>query len=112
VSGRTRARVLAPVAFLLGVTIIVLLVRAGLEHHTAPTATSATTAASKATMHASAPARRRHRPAPAGRYVIVQKGDTFYSIATAAGIGVARLEALNPGVSPYALRVGQRIRVK
>ncbi len=111
-SARTRARVLAPAAFLLGVTIVVLLVRAGLERHTAPAATTATTAATPTTTHAAAPAQTRQRTPPSGRYVSVHKGDTFYSIATRAGISVAQLEALNPGVSPYAIHVGQRIRVK
>jgi lipoprotein NlpD len=47
-----------------------------------------------------------------GVYVRVRKGDTLGSIAARAGTSVARLERLNPGVSPTALQVGQRIRVK
>jgi LysM repeat protein len=114
VNGRTRARVAAPAAFLLGVTIAVLLVRAGLEHH--PAATTTTTAAAtthRTTTQARTTTTTVKPPRVAGAtYVTIQSGDTFYSLATAAGISVSELEALNPGVSPYAIHVGQRIRVK
>jgi len=100
-------RVAAPAAFLLAVTVAVLLVRAGLRHAPAATATTTTVAT-----HASPPRHRVAAPAPTRRYVIVAKGDTLDSLARAAGIGVAQLEALNPGVDPTALRVGERIRVK
>jgi len=42
----------------------------------------------------------------------VQSGDTLESIATKRGTTVARLEQLNPGADPTALRVGEKIRVK
>jgi LysM repeat protein len=113
VSGRTTARVAAPAAFLLAVTIAVLLIRAGLRHHEAAPATTATTVTTTATHHKH---RKKAHPKPAapaaGVYVTVQSGDTFYSIATRAGLSLDRLKALNPGVSPYAIHIGQRIRVK
>jgi LysM repeat protein len=111
---REVARVGAPVAFLLGVTAAVLLVRAGLE---APGRTStlgpvsqASTAAvpktTKTVTHA-------HTGTAAGtRYYTIQKGDTFGSVAAKEGTSAAALEELNPGVSPTSLRVGQKIRVK
>jgi len=42
----------------------------------------------------------------------VQTGDTLSAIAARRGTTVAALEALNPGVDPSALQVGQTIRVK
>ena len=42
----------------------------------------------------------------------VQLGDTYWSIAKAQGTTIARLLALNPGVDPDALRVGQTLVVK
>lgn len=111
-SSRTFARTAAPAAFLLGVTIVVLLVRAGLEHRPAPRPATTAAATTAPTRPAHPKRRRRAVPAAGTRYVTVKQGDTFYSIAAAAGIDVPRLEALNPGVSPYSIHAGERIRVK
>ena len=51
------------------------------------------------------------RPKPGGRYHVVQSGEGFAAIAAAEHTTVARIEALNLGVSSNALRVGQKIRV-
>ena len=97
-------RFVAPAAFLAAVTIGVLLVRAGFEqgrhHGTTPTTTLATTTSRQA--H-----HRHHR-----RTYTVQSGDTLDSIARKTGTSVARLEQLNPGIDPTALRVGEKIRVQ
>lgn len=88
------ARVAAPVAFMLAVTIVVLLVRSGL---------------------------REGPPASGGGVVavttgeqtyVVRRGDTLQSIAARYGTTIAELERLNPGVDPVELRVGRRLRVK
>ena len=42
----------------------------------------------------------------------IQTGDTLGGIAAKTGTTVARLEQLNPGIDPTALRVGQTIRVQ
>jgi LysM repeat protein len=42
---------------------------------------------------------------------IVKGGDTGYKIATANGVSVADLQAVNPGVSWTALKVGQKIKL-
>ena len=112
-SERTAARVAAPVAFLAGVTIAVLLIRDGLRHHDAPPAPAATVTTTAAAQHHAAKKKPHHKPQPSGAaYVTVQSGDTFYAIATRAGISLDQLKALNPGVSPYSIHVGERIRVK
>lgn len=51
-------------------------------------------------------------PAVAGpdEYV-VKGGDTGYKIATANGVSVADLQAVNPGVSWTGLKVGQKIKL-
>jgi LysM repeat protein len=97
-------RYAAPVAFLAAVTIGAVVVRAGLEHGKHPAATRTTTVGSKTT--------RTHRHKPHLRTYTVQSGDTFGSIATKTGTTVIRLEQLNPGVDPTALRVGEKIRVE
>lgn len=45
-----------------------------------------------------------------GEYV-VKAGDTGYKIATANGVSVADLQAVNPGVSWTALKVGQKLKL-
>ena len=104
------ARYAAPVAFLLGVTIAVLLIRSGLGGGspstttvgpvTHPTTTSATTT------------KRGSTTARGTRYYTVQRGDTFGSISSKTGASIAELERLNPGVSSNTLQVGQKLRVK
>jgi LysM repeat protein len=42
---------------------------------------------------------------------IVKGGDTGYKIATAHNVSVADLQAVNPGVSWTALKVGQKIKL-
>jgi LysM repeat protein len=104
--GRGVAHYAAPVAFLAGVTIAVLLVHSALNHHTSSTATTVATTTQQTTT-SKQPARR-----PTKRFYVVQTGDTFGTIAAKVGISVARLAALNPGVSSNALRVGQKLRTR
>jgi hypothetical protein len=105
------ARYAAPVAFLLGVTIAVLLIRSGLGGGgggnttttgpvTHPSSTVATTT------------KRGSSTAPRTRFYTVQTGDTFGSISAKTGTRIAELERLNPGVSSNTLQVGQKLRVK
>ena len=88
------ARVAAPVAFLLAVTIVVLLVRAGLRENQ-PSAGGAVVAVTTG-----------------GQIYVVRKGDTLEAIATRFGTTSSELERLNPGIDPVELRVGLRLRVK
>jgi LysM repeat protein len=90
------ARVAAPVAFLLAVTIAVLLVRSGLRDDDAPASGGVAVVPA-----ASGPAT-----------VVVRPGDTLDAIARRAGTTVAVLTRLNSGLDPDVLRVGQRVRVR
>ena len=90
----------APAAFLLAVTIAVLLVRSGLRHHAAP---PVTTTVKTTTM---APVARRPR------YYKLRAGETLSDVAVRFNTTVEQLLALNPRVKPTALIVGQRIRVR
>ena len=98
----------APIAFLAAITIGALVVRAGFQHgrHHPPTPTTTATAKKKTKTHAHGQTRHRQRT------YTVQSGDTLAGIAAKTGTTVARLEQLNPGVNPTALRVGQAIRVQ
>ena len=51
-------------------------------------------------------------PCPAGSVTYtIRSGDTFFAIAQRLGTTVAAITALNPGVNPSALQVGQQICV-
>ncbi len=93
----------APAAFLLAVTIAVLLVRAGLQ--TDPGATTATTVGTTTVKTTPIPPRKR-------RFYRLRSGETLSDVAIRFDTSVAELLALNPGIEPTNLTVGQRIRVK
>jgi LysM repeat protein len=97
----------APVAFLAGVTIAVLLVHSALHHHTGTTTTTPVTTVTTSATTTKSPAKHAGK-----RFYVVQPGESFGTIAAKEGISVAQLEALNPGVSSNALRVGQKLRIK
>ena len=105
---RRFTRYVAPVAFLAAVTIGVLVVRAGFQHgkHNATPPTTAVTSRTE---------KKKHHHAQGGQQkktYTVQSGDTLGSIASKMGTSVARIEQLNPGIDPTALRIGQTIRVQ
>jgi LysM repeat protein len=102
------ARFGAPAAFLAAATVAVLLVRAGL-HTTAAPAPSATRT-QPAVVVSNHPATR--TTGPAKRFYMIRAGDTLAEIADRLGVSVERLVALNPGVRPTSLRIGQRIRTR
>ena len=98
-------RYAGPVGLLVAVTAVVLTLHyTVLEPHATPTTTVSTKAATTARRHP-------RRPPAAGRFAIVQRGDSFSTIAVRTHTSVADLERLNPDVSPTALRVGQKIRI-
>jgi len=107
------ARFFAPAVFLLGLTIVVLLIRAGLSGRhmkstpTVPISTAAATTSSTQTTPAElAPGK------PTKQYYVIQSGDTFGIVAAKFSTSVEALQALNPGVSSNSLTIGQKIRVK
>jgi LysM repeat protein len=107
----------APAAFLLAVTVAVLLVKSGLDNGSqdqpvaGPTTTARTTTTAPTTtirLTDSTPA----TTAPANaQYYVIQSGDTLGSIAANYNTTVDQLLTLNPAVDPSALQPGQRIRV-
>ncbi len=116
------ARYVAPAAFLLGVTVAVLLIHSALGGKGSgpppPTTLGPVTHASTARVPPPATTALTNTTTGAGtsvagaEYATVQTGDTFGSIAARHGTTVSQLEALNPGVSSNTLQVGQQIRVK
>ena len=102
------ARFLAPAAFLLAVTVAVLLVRAGLRGGDAATTTRAPRPQPIATRSTTT----RPKPKPAARrFYTIQSGDTLETVAAKFGTTTEKLLALNPAIDPHALSIGQKIRI-
>lgn len=90
------ARVLAPVVFLVAVTIAALLIREGMGDRGEPVSTPPPLTAA----------------AVGPRYHEVVRGDTLADLAARYGTTVAELRRLNPEIDPVSLRVGLRLRVR
>jgi LysM repeat protein len=111
----------APAAFLVAVTIAVLLVKAGLNGGDGSTTTVAASATTRPTTTARTTTRlvltsptgttTTATTAQEGEYYVIETGDTLGTIAEKYDTTVEELVRLNPGVDPTALRVGDRIRV-
>jgi LysM repeat protein len=114
IRGHTRAaRYGAPAAFLLAVTIAVLLVRSGLSNGSeGKPATTAATATAPATTEPPGTTTGATTGASGAQFYEIQSGDTLAVIADRYDTTVEQLLVLNPDVDPVALTVGDRIRVK
>jgi LysM repeat protein len=108
----------APAAFLLAVTIAVLLIKSGLDNGSqeqtvaAPTTTARTTTEAGTTTKLVLTGTVTTTSVPANaQYYVIQSGDTLGSIASRYNTTVDQLLTLNPDIDPSALQPGQRIRV-
>lgn len=110
------ARFAAPAAFLLAVTILVLIVRSATSEDEPTTATpvastqAPTTTTAPAATQPPADTTPATTTAAASTYTI-EAGDTLQTIADQYGTTVEELLVLNPDVDPTALQIGQTIRV-
>jgi LysM repeat protein len=116
----------APAAFLVAVTIAVILIKAGLDSGSGSTTTvglptmststkAATTTTTKLVLtgpQAGTTTTATETTTPGAEYYVVESGDTLGSIAEKYSTTVDELMTLNPGIDPTAMHVGQRIRVK
>ncbi len=108
----------APLAFLLGVTVAVLLIKAGLDSSDSkPTAVSTTRVAATTRATPTTPklvltgTTTATTTTPGAQYYEIQSGDTLGAIAAKYDTTVDQLLTLNPDVDPNALHPGDRIRV-
>jgi LysM repeat protein len=98
----------APAAFLAAVTIAVLLVRSGLQTKASPATTSvATTQSTPTTTGATTGTTAKQK-----QFYRLRAGETLSDVAIRFGSTVEDLLALNPGIEPTNLNIGQRIRVR
>jgi LysM repeat protein len=106
-------RYAAPAAFLLAVTIAVVLIRSGIHSGKARTPVTATTVPSRSqTTTTTKKEAKKTKKAPAQRYWTVEAGDTFNVISSKTGVPVATIARLNPNASSTALFIGERIRIR
>jgi LysM repeat protein len=113
IRGHARAaRYGAPVAFLLAVTIAVLLVRSGLSDGSEATTPATTKAGTTAATTQRGTTTGKTTGTGGAEFYVIQSGDTLAVIADRYDTTVEQLLVLNPDVDPVALTVGDRIRVK
>jgi LysM domain len=91
-----------PVALLLAVTVAVVLVRGELRH-------PGTGGGAPAHVTRKPPAA---KPKPHHVFYVVRAGDTVDAIAARTHVPAARLLQLNPSLTPTALFIGEKIRVR
>jgi LysM repeat protein len=101
------ARYVAPAAFLLAVTGVVLLVRSSLRSDKPAVDTTSAAVTTRAVT-----TRPLLRPAAPKRYYVIASGDTLDAIAAQFGTTVDKLLLLNPGIEPTTLRPGEQVRVR
>jgi LysM repeat protein len=96
----------APAVFLAAATAAVLLIRAGLGNDESAAPSKAGRAPQVLVSNPS----ERSATAPGKRFYVIRAGDTLDAVARRFQTSVGHLLALNPGVEPTSLRIGQRIR--
>ena len=95
---RGRRAFAAPAAFLLAVTVAVVVFHST-GHHASPPAKSLV-------IQTKLPV------APLPRFYRVAAGDTMVGIAAKTHVPLVRLRTLNPGLQPTALFIGEKIRLR
>lgn len=104
------ARFAAPVAFLLAVTVAVLIVRSAVKSEATGPAAARETVPATTSRTSTRPGRTTR--SPRARFYEIQRGDTLETVAAKFDTSVEQLLVLNPDVDPVALGIGERIRVK
>lgn len=99
----------APVAFLLAVTVAVVLIRAGFESGGGSSAPGAPTLPHTRVSTGTGTTTKK---TTSSRFWTVRAGDTFAVIAAATGVSVKRIQKLNPRASSTSLFIGQKIRIR
>jgi LysM repeat protein len=115
---RELARYGVPAAFLLAVTIAVLLIKSGLDSSAATTTAAVTTTTARTTTQQTTtklvlttPAGTTTTAPSNAQYYVIKAGDTLGAVAASYNTTVDQLLTLNPGLDPNALQPGTRIRV-
>jgi LysM repeat protein len=101
------------VAFLLAVTIAVVLIRSGINSGKTQTPVAAPPASTQSQVTTTTTTKKKTKKAPATqRYWTVQAGDTFNVISSKTGVPIATITRLNPNASSTSLFIGEKIRIR
>ena len=106
------ARYAAPAAFLLAVTVAVLLVRSGLSNEETALPPPPTVSTTVEEPPDTTTAAGTTTAASGAEFYEIESGDTLAVVADEFDTTVEQLLVLNPELDPVALTIGQRIRVK
>ena len=102
---RTWRAYAAPAALLLAATVAIALVRGELRGHSHPAA-----ALTPPVVHPQL--RRHHHAASPHTLYVVRAGDTIEAISGKTGVPQTRIRSLNPNVTPTALFIGEKLRLR
>ena len=112
---RSPGRYLPPLALIAIIAGIYLIVHHAVVTHHGRSRTgqqTATTVQTGSTGSTGTSTGATHGHPSAATFYTVRPGDSLDAISARTGVSVSTLEALNPGVSPNALRVGQRLKLR
>jgi LysM repeat protein len=105
-------RYAAPAAFLLAVTLAVVLIRSGINSGKSPAAVTTAPSRSQVTTTTTTTKKKTKKAPSSQRYWTVEAGDTFNVISSKTGVPVATIARLNPNASSTSLFIGERIRIR
>ena len=100
-AARSPLRLLAPIAIAVVLVGVVVVVVSSSDGGSGDKGTART---------ATAPAKK--KVPPRRRTYRVKQGDTLTAISDKTGVSTARLIALNPGLDPQALQLGDRLKLR
>jgi LysM repeat protein len=104
-------RYAAPAAFLLAVTIAVVLIRSGMNAGKPKSPAVVPSVPSRRHVVTTTP-KKPTRRTQAPRFWTVQAGDTFAVISSKTGVPVATIARLNRNASSTSLYIGEKIRIR
>ena len=105
-------RLLAPLAFFVAATVLVVVVHRALNANSAATPTPSPNVSEPGTsVTQPETTTKAENPAPR-RFYRVRPGDTLDAIAARFNTSTDELIVLNPTIDPLSLTVGQRIRIR
>lgn len=104
-------RLLAPLAFFVAATVLVVVVHRALNANSAATPTPSTSVSEPGTS-VTQPETTTKAETPTRKFYRVRPGDTLDAIAARFETSTDDLIVLNPTIDPLSLTVGQRIRIR
>ena len=105
-------RLLAPLAFFVAATVLVVVVHRALNANSATTPTPSPKVSESGTSVTQPETTTKAETPPTRKFYRVRPGDTLDAIAARFKTSTDELILLNPSIDPLSLSVGQRIRIR